>query len=397
MEPFRNETELIAELRALRAVPRQAFAAELDERAAAGFPRRSGLGGSPLADLAARLQALSPRRLLLSTGATALAALALATVIVAVEDSGHGGPDASGRHPASGVAKPGNRSGYFGEPLYSSTSKFEGGAPEVEEAQSAGSAGAGAQSSARAVPDAAAEAAAPTPGAPGPVPNSRHRDVERSAEIVLGADPADVADDSAEVFDAVHAADGIVLRSSTTEGRAGQAGASFDLLIPSAKLGDALAAFSGIDAVRSRHEATADITAPTVTVAELLQDVRARTDSLLAQLAGAETESEREVLEAEIDAERRHAASLRSRLASLHRRTSFSRVSLRIETGGPQASASGSWGVGDALHDAGHILTIAAAVLLVSLAVLGPIALVALLAWLAQRAWMRRGRERALG
>jgi hypothetical protein len=29
--------------------------------------------------------------------------------------------------------------------------------------------------------------------------------------------------------------------------------------------------------------------------------------------------------------------------------------------------------------------------------VVGPIVLIALLAWLAQRAWIRRGRERALG
>jgi hypothetical protein len=52
--------------------------------------------------------------------------------------------------------------------------------------------------------------------------------------------------------------------------------------------------------------------------------------------------------------------------------------------------------VGDALDDAGWILTIAAGVLVVSLAVVGPLALIALLAWLANRARLRRSRERAL-
>ena len=40
---------------------------------------------------------------------------------------------------------------------------------------------------------------------------------------------------------------------------------------------------------------------------------------------------------------------------------------------------------------------IAAGVAIVSLAVVGPLALIALLAWLGRRAWVRRGRERALG
>ncbi|HEY8502323.1 MAG TPA: DUF4349 domain-containing protein, partial [Solirubrobacterales bacterium] len=221
--------------------------------------------------------------------------------------------------------------------------------------------------------------------------------VERSATIVLGADPADVADDSAKVFEAVHAHDGIVLRSSTEEGPAGEAGASFELLIPSAKLGDALAAFSAIDEVRARHEATADITAPTVTAGELLQESKARIDSLLAQLEEAETESEREAVEAELRQERRHRSALRAQLQRLERRADLSRVSLRIETGATEdPSGGGAWGIDDALGDAGQILAVAAAVTVVALAILGPIAVIALLAWLTHRAWVRRERRRVL-
>ena len=65
MEPFRDDQKLIDELRAQRPEPSQEFAADLDERAAAGFPRRSARGGTPLNGLLGRLRALPPRRLAL--------------------------------------------------------------------------------------------------------------------------------------------------------------------------------------------------------------------------------------------------------------------------------------------------------------------------------------------
>ena len=376
MNPLRDDADLAAELRGLRPSPRPAFAAELDEKVAAGFPRRSRLGDSPLAAFEQHLRALSPRRLLLSSGATALAAVALATVVVVSTESG---PEVKTSTPEAGLERPAPTT-----------------TPDPEAKLNFGSAG-GAEADADSPERSSAGVAQ---AASGPVAaNSTHRDIERSAEVVLGADPANVAEDASKVFDAVHAANGIVLRSSTVEGPAGRAGAEFDLLIPSANLSDALADFSAIDEVRSRHEATLDITAPTVAIGDRLQDSRARIDGLLAQLAAAETESERETVEAELRTERRHLAFLRARLAKLDRRANFSRVSLRIETGAASAPSDegGTWGISEALHDAGHLLTIAAAVTLVSLAVLGPIVLIALIAWLTQRAWVRRGRERALG
>ncbi len=220
------------------------------------------------------------------------------------------------------------------------------------------------------------------------------------AQMVLGADPTEVSYDAAKVFAAVHTAGGIVLNSSVHDGSGEFApGANFELLIPSAKLGDALGAFSQIAEVRYRREGTNDITAPTVGVSERLQDSNAKVESLLAQLAAAESDGEREAVEAELATERRHAASLRSQLTALQRRANFSRVSLNIKTGKSSApsSSGGSWTIGDALHDAGHILAVAAGVAIVGLAVLGPLALIALLIWLANRAWVRRGRQRALG
>jgi hypothetical protein len=225
------------------------------------------------------------------------------------------------------------------------------------------------------------------------------RDVERSAQMVIGTEPDDVRRAAGKVFEAVHAYDGIVLESSIEDGGEGKAGASFELLIPSAKVGDALASFSSIAEVRSRQEETADITAKTIEVDERLRDSRARIEGLLNQLADADTDAERVVAEAELREERYRAAALRANLADLRRRANLSQVSLKIESGEEGAAPSdegGSWGIGEALGDAGHILEVAAAVALIALAILAPFALLALLVWLTRRSGLRHARERAL-
>jgi hypothetical protein len=373
METPRDRNDQLAEdLRALRPAPHPQFAAELDKAAAAGFPRRSRLRWPSLN----RLRAVPRRRLLLPAGGLAVIAIAISAAFITTNES----ENHSGGGSVLSLAAP-----------QTEESAPATAAPEEAEALS----GEGAAASDAAGSDTAGQLR-PFSEDRGAWP--RNRAVERSAEIVLGADPADVADDSAQVFDVVHAHDGIVMRSSTRQGEAGKAGADFELLIPSARLGDGLAALSAIDEVRSRRETTNDITAPTVNVSELLQDSKARIDSLLGQLAEAGTESEREAVEAELRQERRHRARLRSQLQQLQRRADFSLVLLEIETSEVTESSGdgGAWGVADALDDAGKILAVAAAVAVVSLAILAPIALIALLAWLTHRAWVRRERRRVL-
>jgi hypothetical protein len=364
MERSRDHDEIATALAEARPAPRQAFVQELDQRAAAGFPRRPRRDGSPLAGFAAWIRGLPPRRLLFAGGTTALAAIAVATVVIASNDPNSQRVQIALDHPipteVSGLGRASDSAAVHSSEAESS----------VEYTHSRESS-----------------------KAEGLANLARSREIERSAEIGLLADPADITDDSAKVFAAVHDANGIVLHSTTSSGKGG--GARFELLIPSARLGDALAAFSSIDEVRSRHEATDDITKPTVTASEELRDSQARVDSLLAQLSTAEVESEREAIAAELHAERGHAARLRNQLARLHQRTAYSRVLVRIQ-GGNSTESGGAWGVSDAFGDAGHILGIAAGVTLVGLAVIAPLALLFLLAWLAQRLWLRGRRERAL-
>lgn len=373
MSRFRDDAELIEELRALRPTPSGEFAATLDERAAAGFPRRSP-AGSRLGDLLARLQVLPPRRVIAPVSATALAAIVVATAVVSINESGGDGLRTA----------PADQAGSAVQRAHSSAAR----AAAPTEAESSDSAA----SAAEMIPSGGAGVLSPG-GAGFTAAAGRGRQVERSAEMTLRSEPAKVANDAARVFDTVHAHNGIVLRSSIRDGA--EAGAEFELLIPSGKLSDALAGLSAIAEVRSRHESTADITAPTVGVAELVHDSRARIEGLLEQLATADTSGEREAVETELRGERRRLALLRSRLDGLQRRADYSRVSLRIET--TNASGGGAWGVGDALDDAGHILAVAAAVTLIGLAILAPLAAIALLAWLSRRAWLRWSRRQALG
>jgi hypothetical protein len=233
------------------------------------------------------------------------------------------------------------------------------------------------------------------------VPAPRPRRVERSADLTLGTDPEHVRAVSGGVFTVVRRYDGIVLSSSVRDGTAGLGGASFRLLIPSFRLGDALLDLSRLAEVRSRNEGTLDITKSFVTVQQQLRDARADANSLTAQLAGATTRAERDSLDAELRQIRSRIAHLRDTTQQLQRRSSFSRVSVEVTTGAGAAalpgSSHGGWTLGDAAHDAGKVLSTAAGVTLVGLAVIVPFALLGGLAWAAWRVLIRRSREGALG
>lgn len=379
-----GDAELAAALRSLRPEPDPAFATELDQRAAAGFPRRSPQGArNPFARLLAWLRGGNPRRFLIPAGGVAIAAIAAATVVVVGSNSG--GTNSSDTVAMRSAERPETSASEMAAPSAGSESNFDASGP-----YSAG---------AEIVPSSKSEAG--DAAAPQSAPGIPHRAVERASQIVIGTKPGDVGEASSKVFETVHTYDGIVLNSATQNGSGTRAEATFELLIPSGKVGDAMAAFSRIGEVVNRHETTTDITAPTVGASERLQDSEARIEGLLAQLAEATTETEREVVEAELAAERRHSAHLKSKLADLHRRANLSHVSVRIVSGDGAVTPGAndddeSWGIGTAFDDAGHLLSVAAGVTIVALAVLAPLLLLIVLAWLGGRAWTRRARERAL-
>jgi hypothetical protein len=409
MKPFSEmpEDELAKALTALRPEPSPTFAAELDERAAAGFPRRSpgdGRGPNRFARLAAWLgEHLSPKTLIPVAG---VALIAVVVVSAVISSSGGNNTDAGAFRSEAMGGREGGGAAVDSAPAETAEGEMEaaeeGGPGYAEEAMPAPKA------AAKAAPEQAQASPFPPgtqfePDVPrngGAAADTRNRDIEKGASITLGTKPGEVGEASNKVFDTVHAYNGIVLNSETTNGSGTDAEAHFELLIPSARFDDAMAAFSKIGEVRSRHESTQDITAPTVGTSEKLQDSNARIDGLLAQLSEATTDSEREAVEAELRSERNHAANLKANLNDLKRRANLSRVELRIQSGrgavSPEEDEGSSWGVGQAFDDAGHLLAVAAGVAIIALAVLAPLALVLFLVWLAGRSFTRRARERAL-
>lgn len=401
MDRFDDDT-LLAELRELRPTPRPEFAAELDARAAAGFPRGADTTAAVFAPLLDWWRGMNPTRRLIPVLGVALTVLVVATVVVATQ---------SGSNRVNLNVSTSSTTEESVAPMAESESAEVGGAAksaapqaaEGEESSSAESAPAEEVGGAAGAEEAEAtiEAAPVAPSAKSDS-GAAGRNIERSSYIVLGTKPGEVSGASAKVFETVHAAGGYVLNSSVQSGTTGATGASFELSIPSAKVNSTLAAISAIAEVRERHDATTDITAPTVSAAEELADSNATIDSLLKQLGDAETEAEQESVEARLREERRRHASIRASLDHLHQRASMSEVTVRIVTGegagvAPPSKDDGNWGVGDALHSAGHILTIAAGVVLIGLAVLAPFALFGLIFWAGNRIRVRRLRERTLG
>ncbi|MGH2980541.1 MAG: DUF4349 domain-containing protein, partial [Solirubrobacterales bacterium] len=239
----------------------------------------------------------------------------------------------------------------------------------------------------------------PPSSGPGAAPGVRNRQVERSAELTLGTAPGQVQDVTADAIAVVDRHRGIVLSSSVRDGGDGQAGASFDLLIPSARLSGALADLSQVAEVRSRSENTLDITAPFVSARERLRDSRAEAEGLLRQLADADTETERASVKAQLRVVRGRIAAFRSQVDRLERRANFSRVSLQIvsgERGEVPGAGGGSWTIGDALRDAGRILAVAAGIVLLAAAALLPLVLLGGAAWAGRRVYLRRVREQTL-
>src|SRR5215213_8479043 len=98
MRPFRDEAELADALRELRPEPWPEFAAKLDARAAAGFPRdsrRRAPEAEPEPEPLARLRvwlgvglaSIPARRLIAPAGAFAVVAILVATAVVATKGS----------------------------------------------------------------------------------------------------------------------------------------------------------------------------------------------------------------------------------------------------------------------------------------------------------------------
>ncbi|CAN5567190.1 hypothetical protein BH20ACT15_BH20ACT15_01640 [soil metagenome] len=327
------------------------FAAELDSWAAEGFParedapRRSGWG-----DLRSRLSGIRLSGMLAPAAGLAVALIAVVIGVSSLQDTGTDGVGGG---------------------------SSEDSAPQATVEESAG--------------DDLAEPNAPLPPqGGGQFKPGKERIQERTVTTTLSADTDEVAEVADGVVEVTERYDGIVSSSNvSTSGDRGRA--TFALRIPTQNLQAFLSDLSDLASVKARSEGSTDITAPFVTAEERFADAKAEVDSLVAQLAEADTTSELDDVKVRLSVARRELATARADLAQLKRRADFSQVSVTV-TG--EGDADG-WSLGDAAGDALSVLSDLAGAALVALAAIVPLGLVAAAVWFATKG-LRRRRESAL-
>ena len=184
---------------------------------------------------------------------------------------------------------------------------------------------------------------------------------------------------------------GFVDRSSITSSEGG----SLRLRVPTGQLDTAIRgdlATSG--SVRDLSRNSVDITSNVVSARDRLTEARTERESLLRQLAQADTVNETESIRARLDIVAREIAAAEGSLRRVRNRANF--ANLRVElvpTGGVD---EGAWTPGDAFDDGLRVLEVAAGVAVIAAAILLPLLAIWLLAWLAHRVVVRRRRERSL-
>ena len=348
---------LAFELRAERPVPEREFAAELDRRLHAGFLAAA----DKQAPSDGRQRARRPR-LALAFGGAAAVFIAVTAVI------------------SSGV-------------LESTSVTPKSGRVEERQTGRDLSAGAGSQDSARSAPE-ALSVSPPAPRRQGLVPGVRRREVERQVSLTLAAPRGEierVADDVIAVTDRYR---GFVL-SSTVSGGDRREEASIELRIPAARLQPALADLSELAHVRSRTQASEDVTAAVSSLRSRLRDAHAERSSLLRRLERATTDGESAAIRARMRIVSRRIARTRSSFRAQRNRVDYAAVAVAVEVDA-RSGKDGSWTPGDALDDARGILGTTVGIAVVTIAVVLPASLLVLLGWAGWRQARGRLRERAL-
>lgn len=356
------EAELWRELRAdVRALPEPldpAFAAALEQRVRA--PRRPQR---------------SPRTLGVSLARRRGPALALAASLIAVLVAVLAfGVSSSSREPYE--AAPAARPLVAGDEMRSRNYKREEGEPRVSE---------------KGTPESSSSAAGSAGEAPGEVSG---RLQQLGASLTLSAGNEGVQRVADRVGRATVAAGGFV-QSSRVQTQNGSPGeASMTLVLPSAKLQGTLARLERIAAVRGESQSLQDITSEYDAAGARLSAAKAERAALLRALANATTAAAVESLHARLAEASREISAAERQQASVSHRASQAQVEVTVL--GPVHHGGGST-LSQGLHDAGKVLTVSLAVLVVAAAVLVPLGLLLAVAMVGGRWWRRQRRERVLG
>lgn len=383
-EPVEPAHAAIAELALLlrdeRPQPSANFAAGLDRRVAERFAPAQASG---------ERKQHRPHRWWLWTPAAGLAAAVVVAIVIVVGGSHPASPGAGGGPSYNGAvaSAPAERAPH-------TTAKSA--KPGVLAAPPTPLNAATGQSAAA---TASAASAASTGAVAAPLPNGRK--IVQGAQLSLSTDAKRVEAVAQEIFQVVGQVHGLVSNSTITATGGPGGYAQFQLSIPSGSLPQAMSALSTLRYARvaSRTDTTQDVNDQYQADVTQVANDRALRASLLKQLAAATTQGEIDSLTIRLHDVDGAIASDQSALANLKNQVNYSQVTVTVNGGTPPLpvrTSSGGFGLGQAAHDAGRVLTVAAGVVLIGLAALVPIALVTALGWWIGAAIRRRRRQQAL-
>ncbi|MBJ7354536.1 MAG: DUF4349 domain-containing protein [Thermoleophilaceae bacterium] len=268
---------------------------------------------------------------------------------------------------------------------------MESGPAVGESADSAGTSSPGASN-----PGAKSEKAmSVAPAMPGVTSPTIPREVARDTRLTLAADGADIERLSDRVNAIVDRHGGYVASSKVRGGEGNRGRATFDLMIPAAQYKPALAAISRLAHVRSRSQSSQDITTEVNSAERAVKRWTARVNRLEDQLAAAETTQQRVILRRQLASASAAKREATRQVRANRARVNYVPIALTI-VADKTAADKDKGAITKAFDKAGKILTAIAAVLIVALAVLIPIALIVAALWFGVRRWHRARSNRAI-
>jgi hypothetical protein len=256
-----------------------------------------------------------------------------------------------------------------------------------------GATGAAAQPSASASAGAAANAPASAPAA-GSQAAAPGRVQQLAASITLAATPSDVQETADRVSRLAVGDGGFVQSSHVQVQQSGTSEANLALSLPSAKLSGALALLGQIAPVRAESQSLQDITNTYDAARQRLGDATAERQALFRALSRATTEGQIDSLRERLSQNRGAIAQAQSALQTVSRHASTAEVEVTVL--GDAHAASEGLTLHRGLRDAGRVLEVALAILLIAAAILVPLALLLAALATARRMWLRYQREHAL-
>ena len=237
----------------------------------------------------------------------------------------------------------------------------------------------------------AADAAAPS--APGPTAGRAQR---YSAQLTIAVKDVDALSTATQrALQTTRDLGGYLVTASYATSGSGTS--SLTLRVPTARVQDAIVRLSALGRIVAQQVQIDDLQGQLDELSKRETALRAQIARLSAQLAATGLDAvTRATLEARRDAARSKLAEARATHVQVDGEARYASVQLTLQT--DQSSlvpvAPSAWD--RALDRAGEILALEATVVLYALVVVGPVALLALLAWLTHRGLRRRGDERLL-